>query len=321
MFICTSCKANYKLPACMNCGYSPACIEGIWQLSSDPDIVTDGDGDKYIGYEHIGDNYSGNRKYILEHKDILFAKEISRLTGEGIFLDLGCGDGCFTIPAAQNGTNVIAADISNKMMTILKDKAKHNGIALNNVTLCRMNALNILLANNSIDCVTSVSVLHLISRPEHVISEIYRTLKHSGCFITKDDRPGKSMDIPFDNTEYNKIVNDLYSLYWNLLAAHNVKPKKYSWKFDRDSICNSLFKTKEEVIIPIQTKYQSKLKDGFLPRLAGKGFSDQVDVPLNLHNEVIRNTIEQIKTIYGEKYDEAQFQGIEPDIVVTIYRK
>ncbi len=78
------------------------------------DIVINGDGDKYIGYEHIGESYSGNRKYIIEERDRLFANEISAMTENGIFLDLGCGDGCFTVPCASNGTKIIAGDISNK---------------------------------------------------------------------------------------------------------------------------------------------------------------------------------------------------------------
>jgi SAM-dependent methyltransferase len=321
MFICPSCKNQYTLPICPICGYAPAVLNDVWQLTDAPDIVIDGEGDKYIGYEYIGENYSGNRKYVLEYPNVLFAKEISRLTGDGIFLDLGCGDGCFTVPAAQNGTKVIAADISNNMLQILKQKASHNNISLENVIMCRMNALNIDLADNTVDSVVSNSVLHLISRPDKVISEIYRVLKPNGSFIFKDDRPGVKRDTPFDNSKYNNIVNELYSLYWNLLAEHDVRPKKYSWKFDREAICGGLFNSKEEIIIPVQIEYSNKLKDGFLPRFLGRGFSDQVDVPANLHNEILAAAVEQIKQKHGENFDETAFYGIEPDIVMTVYRK
>ena len=49
-----------------------------------PDMVVEGDNDKYIGYEHIGENYSGNRKYLIEDKDLSVAKEIAKLTKNGI---------------------------------------------------------------------------------------------------------------------------------------------------------------------------------------------------------------------------------------------
>ena len=106
-----------------------------------PDKVTSGNGDKYIGYEHIGESYSGNRKYLIEEKDRLFASEIARITGDGVFLDLACGDGCFTIPCASYGTKIIAGDISNKMLDILQQRAFMNKISLKNTILCRINAL------------------------------------------------------------------------------------------------------------------------------------------------------------------------------------
>ena len=222
MFICPICKSPYQVPSCVNCAYTPTCTSGIYQLTEDPDIVTGGEGDKYIGYEHIGESYSGNRKHTLEHQYILFANEVSRLTASGIFLDLGCGDGCITVPTAKNGTKIIAADISNKMLQTLKAKALHNNISLENVTLCRMNALNLNIADNTATCAISNSVLHLISRPEKVIREIHRILKPGGYFVFKNDSPGTMPDSPFDNSKYNKIVNEIYSSYWKHLAKHNV---------------------------------------------------------------------------------------------------
>ena len=321
MYICPSCKTEYKLPSCPKCGHTPSCVDDIWQMTDAPDIVTNGDGDKYIGYEYIGESYSGNRKYMLEYPNVLFANEISRLTGDGIFLDLGCGDGCFTVPAAMNGTRIVAADISNTMLKILKDKAFYNDISLKNVTLCRMNALNLVLADNTVECVVSNSVLHLISRPEKVVQEIYRVLKPGGYFAIKDDRPGKTPDTLFNNDEYNKIVNELYGQYWKLLELKGVKPVKYSWKFDREAVCAELFSRKEEIIIPVQTEFSNKLKDGFIPRFLGRGFSDQVDVPAHLHDEAVRNVIEQLKEKYGNDFDEVSFRGIEPDIIMTVYKK
>jgi hypothetical protein len=101
MFTCPKCKLKIDLPICKFCGNEITNRNNIWQLSDMPDIVTEGDGDKYIGYEYIGESYSGKRKYLIEERDYLFAKEIYELTGDGIFLDLACGDGCFTIPCAS----------------------------------------------------------------------------------------------------------------------------------------------------------------------------------------------------------------------------
>ena len=203
MFICPKCHCSMSLPIC-SCGYSVPNFDGIWQLSDAPDAVKTGDGDLYIGYEEIGEAYSGNRKYIIEEADGLVAREISELTGNGVFLDLACGDGCLTLPCAQSGTKIIAGDISNKMLGILKDRAQHLSISLDNVTLCRINALNIPIADESADTVAANSVLHLISNPQKVLDEIHRVLKTGGAFVCLDDAPGRQDDENEDNSLYLK---------------------------------------------------------------------------------------------------------------------
>ena len=114
IFTCPKCKGVLDSFYCSKCGYHVPQIDSVWQLTDAPDIKTDGNGDKYIGYEYNGENYSGNRKYLIEERDALFTGIISKLTGDGVFLDLGCGDGFLTVPCAANGTKVIAGDISTQ---------------------------------------------------------------------------------------------------------------------------------------------------------------------------------------------------------------
>ena len=321
MFLCPKCGFEFEMPDCAYCGYCATSMGGIWQLTNDPDVVTHGSGDQYIGYESIGEAYSGNRKHTIEYSDVLLAKEISKITGNGIFLDLGCGDGCLSVPVARFGTKVIAADISNSMLKILQQKARMNHVSLKNTVLCRMNALNITIPDDTIDCVVANSVLHLISRPEKVLNEIYRVLKPNGCFVIRDDQPGKVPDSPYDNTRYHDIVNELYALYWKTLESQKIYPQKYNWQFDRDSMCTKLFKSKEEMTIPLRVEYKNKLKDEFLPRFMGRGFSDQVNVPAALHTKAVFNAIESVKQQYGNDFDEIEFYGIESDLRIILYRK
>ena len=320
MFLCPKCRHEMSLPQC-DCGYTVKQQDGIWQLTDMPDIIKDGDGDKYIGYEDIGDTYSGERRYQIEGGDKLFAFEISQLTEDGIFLDLACGDGCLTVPCAKNGTHVIASDISNRMLTILQEKAVHNSVSLENVTLCRMNALDIPIADNSIDTVAANSVLHLISNPEKVVREIHRVLKPGGTFICLDDAPGKVESEKYDNSRYLEIQNYIYREYWNRLAKIDIAPTKYSWKFDRNAICDMLFDRKTEKIIPRGDKYEIPLKNGFLPRFCGRGFSDQTDVPNEIHNKVIAELMNDCRSGFGNNFADTPFCGVYEDMLVTIYTK
>lgn len=320
MFICPKCKLKMELPKCQ-CGYTAVQINNIWQLTDMPDMITNGDGDKYIGYEHIGESYSGNRKYLIEESDAIFANEICKLNGEGVLLDLGCGDGCLTVPCASNGSSIIAGDISNSMLRILQEKAEHNSISLDTVTLCRINALDIPLADESVDTVVANSVLHLISNPEKVVSEIYRVLKKGGVFVCRDDAPGKTTETPFDNSLYFEIVNSMYSEYWNRLNAQGIYAKKYSWKFDRNAFCDQLFSRRAEKIIEQNQLYEIPLKDGFLPRFTSRGFSDQVDVPKDLHEEIITELMQSFYEKFGNDFVNVSLRGIQQDIVITIFAK
>ncbi len=308
------------LPRCPECGHTVVQKDRIWQLSSAPDIVTEGEGDRYIGYESIGEQYSGSRRHIIETRDAALAKVIAAQTGNGVFLDLGCGDGCLTVPCAGLGLHVIAGDISNAMLHILCEKAEHNGISLENVIVCRMNALEIPITDASVDCVIANSVLHLISNPEKVLSEIHRVLKPDGCFVCIDDAPGKTQDAE-DNRVYLEIVNTITSLYWDELKQMDIKPQKYSWRFDRKAACLRLFGEPETVTVPMGAAYSIPLSEGFLPRFAGRGFSDQINVPEDAHKTVYEKALGICRERYGLAFETACYRGTEPDLIVTLYRK
>ena len=293
----------------------------IRQMTNAPDFVTNGSGDKYIGYEHIGETYSGNRRYVIEERDRLTAKVISQLTGDGIFLDIACGDGCLTVPAAELGTKIIAGDISNSMLEILQDKAKYNGVSLENVLLCRMNALDISLKSGCIATAAANSVLHLISNPEKVVDEIYRVLRDGGCFICVDDAPGRDMGNEYDNSLYNEIVSGLYSRYWEELGKAGISPQKFSWKFDRHSYCLKKFDRFETIPIPRGNVYHISLGEGFLPRFMGRGFSDQVNVPGEIHRNITEGLLEEFSGKYGEGFADTVYTGVEEDLLITVYKK
>jgi cyclopropane fatty-acyl-phospholipid synthase-like methyltransferase len=50
------------------------------------------------------------------------------LTGEVVLVDLGCGTGFFSIPAARRVKKVFALDIAQEMLDILREKIKKEKI-------------------------------------------------------------------------------------------------------------------------------------------------------------------------------------------------
>ena len=226
----------------------------IYELSNDPDIVIDGIV-KYIGYEHIGEYYSGPCKLLTKH-EIYKCEYLAKYIDNGLLLDLACGDGVYTVPLAQHKINIIAGDISNKMLNILEYRAKINKISLNTVNLCRINALDLPFKDESFDYVIGNSFLHLISTPEIAIKEIYRVLKKGGKFLCFEDTPGvKKGEVNINeeeilnNKEYEKVLNEIYGRYWSIIKnEYNISPSKYSWKFDRDEACLKVFKERQKLL-------------------------------------------------------------------------
>jgi len=307
-------------------GNKPITIENnILQLTDAPDLVTTGDGDKYIGYEHIGGAYSGNRKYVIEERNSIVADYISDIVGDGVFLDLACGDGALTVPCAKCGIRIIAGDISNGMMMILQERAKRNNVSLENVTLCRMNALTLPIEDESIDCVVANSMLHLISNPQKVLDEIYRVLKKGGSFVCLSDAPARKSiaisEYEKENAEYSRAVGEIYDTYWEELKAYDVFAKRYSWKFDRESACKAMFREVEIKVIERGMPYTERLVDGFLPRFEGRGFSDQVDVPSKIHKVVSDKVVASVREKYGKAFENIAYHVIEEDICIYRYKK
>lgn len=120
---------------------------------------------------------------------------------------------------------------------------------------------------------------------------------------------------------YDEIVYALYTEYWKQLDVYDIKPKKYSWCFDRTSVCDKLFSKKAEKLIRRDGTYEILLRDGFLPRFCGRGFSDQTDVPRHIHDEIISRLMEEFQEKYGDDFTAAPFYGNYDDILITIYTK
>ena len=319
MFLCATCQSVFELPCCPHCGTPVERIDGIWQFTQDPDIVTDQEDDNYIGYEHIGAGYSGKDRYMITEKDRRIAQAVSRVLGDGVLLDLACGDGRITVPVAALGGRVIAADISRVMLRILLDKASRNSIDLGSVVIARMNAFALPIPDNTLDCIIANSFLHLVSHPEKVIREIRRVLKPGGKFLCLLDAPGTKETEA--NRRYHEFENGIYGRYWELLMQQGIYPRKYSWAYDRDAICDPLFSVRETQTIPYSREVTYRLSDYFMPRMIARGFSDQSDVPGDIHQAAIQQVWAEFRDQYHEELDTVTYHMREQDLLLTIYSK
>jgi len=97
-------------------------------------------------------------------------------------LEIGCGTGSTAIIHAPFVKHIHAVDISPKMIEIAQTKADAEHIDNITFEVSTINALN--EADETLDIILGLSVLHLLENKEAVIAKVYNILKPGGLFIS-----------------------------------------------------------------------------------------------------------------------------------------
>ena len=161
-------------------------IDGIYQMTDDPNIDEDSENPEWIGYDSIADTYD-RRSAPLDLRVRLAEAVLATDPGErAVVLDVGAGTGLWSVPFAKAGARVIAVDISNRMLARLRASADEIGV---DVVACRANALELPIDDNSIEFVSVSALLHLIRNPERVVKEIQRVLQRSLSSTNRSPAP------------------------------------------------------------------------------------------------------------------------------------
>jgi ubiquinone/menaquinone biosynthesis C-methylase UbiE len=106
-------------------------------------------------------------------------------------LEFGCGTGSTAIAHAPYVKHIRAIDISAKMLEIARGKADAANVA--NITFERSTIEEFNVAEQSLDAVLGLSILHLLANKEEVIARVYRMLKPGGLFVSSTVCLGDSM--------------------------------------------------------------------------------------------------------------------------------
>jgi ubiquinone/menaquinone biosynthesis C-methylase UbiE len=111
------------------------------------------------------------------------------------FMDVGCGEGFFTLPAARivgSEGRVYGVDIDSERIDDLRAKAAGEG--LTNVELKAGRAEEIVFCRGCADIVFFANVLHDFEEPVSVLKNARKMLKDQGKLVNLD---WKKMDTPF----------------------------------------------------------------------------------------------------------------------------
>jgi ubiquinone/menaquinone biosynthesis C-methylase UbiE len=108
--------------------------------------------------------------YIAEHQ-ITFVLDCIGDPSDRQILDLGAGTGRTSLPLSRMGASVLAADASDKMLSIVQEKSFLQGIPL---TLARIDAHDLPFPNQSFDIVLTFRVIMHVFDWRIALSEVCR---------------------------------------------------------------------------------------------------------------------------------------------------
>jgi ubiquinone/menaquinone biosynthesis C-methylase UbiE len=97
-------------------------------------------------------------------------------------LEFGCGTGSTAIIHAPYVKNIVAIDISDKILEIAEQKARDAGVE--NITFRQGTLGDVALPEASFDAVLGLNILHLLEDLEATLARVHRLLKPGGVFVS-----------------------------------------------------------------------------------------------------------------------------------------
>lgn len=106
-------------------------------------------------------------------------------------LEFGCGTGSTAITHAPYVKEILATDLSGKMLEIAEEKARDAGVE--NVHFQQGTLESLELEAERFDAVLGLNILHLLEDAEATIAHVHRLLKPGGVFVSSTALVGNLM--------------------------------------------------------------------------------------------------------------------------------
>jgi len=156
--------------------------------------------------------------------------------GGGTFLDIGCGIGYFTIPAAKILSNgeAIGIDILEEMLEHARERAE----GIKNIEFRLSKEYEFPIEDKTIDYAMLSNVLHEIEDKKKYVNEIKRVLKQKGqIFIVEWKKIETNYGPPVDHRLSDDYITELFKeLGLELIEKIEVSPHHYGLKFVKNIV-------------------------------------------------------------------------------------
>lgn len=128
-------------------------------------------------FDKVASKYSLNRKkwilgWIVSREKKVLLDFLNIKKGD-LILDVGCGDGFYSILMKEAGAKVYGIDISNKMVDFLKEKGIN----------CQFGDVQNFNLNKKFDKILCAGVLEFLDSPYKAIESIKKHLKKNGFLV------------------------------------------------------------------------------------------------------------------------------------------
>lgn len=140
-------------------------------------------------------------------------EKLGNISGKKL-LELGCGAGEASVYFAKQGASVMATDLSDKMLEVVKVLAKNNGVSVD--TAC-CSSTSIPFADESFDIIYAANILHHVDI-EVTIAEVLRVLKPNGIFVSWDPLVHNPVIQVYRRIAEAVRTEDEHPLHWREIA-------------------------------------------------------------------------------------------------------
>jgi ubiquinone/menaquinone biosynthesis C-methylase UbiE len=134
-------------------------------------------------WDKVADGYS--KKPVKDTESYERTLDCTRkyLSPNDTVLEVGCGTGTTALRLAPNVKQLVASDISSRMIEIAREKAATQGVT--NVRFDRATLSDLALEEASFDAAMAFNLLHLLEDIPAAIQRIHALLKPGGVFVSK----------------------------------------------------------------------------------------------------------------------------------------
>jgi SAM-dependent methyltransferase len=194
---------------------------------------------------------------------------VEELRGKRV-LEVGVGTGRYAVPLQKSGIRVVGVDISRHMVKL--------GLAKGLRDIVFADGARLPFVARAFDVATTNHVLHLISNWADVLEEIARVTRDSFFSVIEQS------ENPSMHSEYNALVRES-GFQWQHPGIH---------ERDLPGLLNP------DIVIPVGPFRETVSMDTMLKPLAERAFSNQWEVPEEVHREAIQRLR---KKWAGKEYD------------------